>query len=222
MACDRSAAQRAAKGVQGNVHAPRVWKGGQKRRLYREAAFPVSHGEMSLFFLHASAIDEHRRYPLVKRRFVSFTLLVVLFTLLLTGCGTPAPKVDWEVSITGAVSNPLTLSYKDLTKRDQVTLKDVLMQKSHGEDQVNTWEGPALAPILEEAGASPKATGLICAASDGYAKDIPMADLTDAIIALKMDGKWIAGDEKGPIRLVVPSKPSDRWIFQLASITVGE
>jgi len=158
----------------------------------------------------------------MKKHFVPLVLLIVLFTLLLTSCGTPAPTVDWEVSVTGAVSKPLTLSYKDLTKRDQVTLEQLLMQKSHGEDQINTWEGPALAAILEEAGASSNAVSLICTAADGYAKEIPMADLVDSIIALKMDGKWIAGEEKGPIRLVVPSQPSDRWLFQLTSIEVVE
>jgi DMSO/TMAO reductase YedYZ molybdopterin-dependent catalytic subunit len=158
----------------------------------------------------------------MKRHLVPLVLIAILFSLVLTSCGSSAPKVDWELSITGAVSKPLTLSYKDLTKRDQVTLEQILMQKSHGEDQINTWEGPALASILEEAGASANAVSLICTASDSYAKEIPMADLDDSIIALKMDGKWIAGEGKGPIRLVVPSKPSDRWLFQLTSIEVIE
>jgi len=158
----------------------------------------------------------------MKRHLVPLVLLAILFSLVLTSCSAPAPTVDWELSITGAVSKPLALSYKDLTKRDQVTLEQILMQKSHGEDQINTWEGPALAAILEEAGASSNAISLICSAADGYAKEIPMADLDDSIIALKMDGKWIAGEEKGPIRLVVPSKPSDRWLFQLTSIEVIE
>jgi len=152
------------------------------------------------------------------------TLLTILFTLLLatvlTACG-GAPKVDWELEIKGAVSNPMTLSYNDLVKREQVDLTEVMMLKSQGEDELTSWSGPALAPLLAEAGISANAVTLVCMAADGYAKEIPISDLDNAIIALKRDGEWTT-DDKGPIRIVVPNLPANNWLFQLTSIEVTE
>ena len=149
-------------------------------------------------------------------------LLVVVLLAVLGGCSS-APKVDWTVEINGAVSSPLKLSYADLARREQVELKDVLMRRSQGEDTLNAWAGPALAPILEQAGVSANARGITALAADGYAMQMTMDDLKGAIIALQQDGEWIAGDEDhGPIRLVCPEKPANHWLFQLTTITVEE
>jgi len=154
-------------------------------------------------------------------RIARIALLMSLLAIALLGCGGGAPKVDWTIEITGAVSNPMSLTYKDLIKRDQVTLGDVLMQKSQGEDTVNSWEGPALAPILDEAGISDGAVAILVTADDGYAREIAMADLDDSIIALKLDGEW-TDDEHGPVRIVVPNRPANHWLFRLVSIEVIE
>lgn len=150
-------------------------------------------------------------------------LAVVLLSVALTSCGSGAPKVDWTLEINGAVSTPLTLSYADLAKRDQVTLENVLMRRSQGEDSTNTWVGPDLAEILEEAGISGSATGITVVAADGYSMSMTIEDVKGAIIAMKFDGEWIAEDEDhGPIRLVAPEKPANHWLFQLTTIMVEE
>ncbi len=151
-------------------------------------------------------------------------LAAIATTLVVTGCqGSGAPKVDWTLEISGAVSKPLELSYADLAKRDQIVLENILMRKSQGEDTTNTWEGPALAPILEEAGISSRATGVSAFAADGYAIQMTMADLNDAIIALKVDGTWIADDkDHGPVRLVAPDKPANHWLYQVTELVVEE
>ena len=150
-------------------------------------------------------------------------LAIVLLGVMLAACGSKAPKVDWSIEISGAVSKPLTLTYADLAKREQVTLEDVLMRRSQGEDSTNTWVGPDLAAILEEAGISDSATGITATAADGYSMSMTMEDIKGAIIAMQVDGAWIAEDEdKGPIRLVAPEKPANHWLFQLTTITVEE
>lgn len=155
----------------------------------------------------------------------SLAIVVLLLVALALACSRSGgvPKVDWTVEISGAVSRPLTLSYADLTKREQVKLENVLMQKSQGEDTTNTWEGPAVDALLQEAGVSSKATGVTAMAADGYAIQMTLADLQGGIIALKVDGTWIADDkDHGPIRLVVPGKPANHWLFQLTDIVVEE
>ena len=157
------------------------------------------------------------------KRKVWLIVIALLAISVLAACGPKAPDVDWELKITGAVSDPLTLSYADLAKRDQVTLTDVVMRKSQGEDTTNDWSGVELAPLLEEAGVSADATVIVATASDGYAREIPLADMGGAIIALQQDGEWIADDaESGPIRLVVPDLPANNWLFQVVELSAAE
>ncbi len=159
-----------------------------------------------------------------------FALLILLFVVLATvACGSAggggaanAPKVDWTLSITGAVSKPLTLSYADLAKRPQTTLKDVTMTRSQGEATKNAWTGPALADLFKEAGISANAKGITCLAKDGYAMEMTMDDVKNAIIAMKQDDQWINAGDKGPIRLVAPDKTANFWVAQLQEIKVSE
>ena len=158
-------------------------------------------------------------------RYSGLSLLVALL-LVAAACGgtagPQAPEVEWTLNVEGEAGNPLALSYADLAAMEQASLDQVLMQKSRGEDTVNDWEGVPLSAILEQAEAVSAASGITAMAADGYAIMIPTADLEDAIVALRMDGDWIATADpgQGPIRLVVPNKPSNHWIFQLSTIVV--
>lgn len=156
------------------------------------------------------------------RKILFITTLLLLVGL--TACGGGAPKVDWELRISGAVDRPLTLSYGDLAHRPQVDLKDVLMEKSLGEDVIGSWSGVALAEIFQEAGVGSDYVSVTATAADGYAIEITQDELQDAIVALKENGEWIAAadEEHGPIRLVCPHTPANRWVFQLQEIQVNE
>ena len=161
-----------------------------------------------------------------KSSVVKLMVLAVLSTLLtglLTSCGgSGAPKVDWELQITGDVGNPITLSYADLVEMEQVELNEIMMEKSTGEDEVTSWSGPSLDAILDQAEAGDPA-GVTAIAADGYAIDITSDELQGAIVALKRGDEWIteAEPDKGPIRLVTPETPANRWVFQLEEIQVN-
>jgi len=146
--------------------------------------------------------------------------VVVVVTMLLAACG--APKVEWTLTVDGAVTTPLSLSYADLADREQVDLTDVLMQKSLGEDETASWSGVPLEDILAEAGAGEFAS-VTATAADGYAIEITRDELKGGIVALKKDDTWItkAEPDKGPIRLVCPETPANRWVFQVQTITVN-
>lgn len=157
------------------------------------------------------------------RRFLPLGLVAVLLALVvasLAGCG-GAPNVQWEVKVSGAVSKPLTLSYADLAKMPQTELKDVLMQKSRGEDEVRSYSGVALAEVFKRAGVDGTPALVTATAGDGYAIEISKDELEGAIIALKDNGAWVANDKKsGPVRLVCPKTPANRWVFQLQELQV--
>ena len=149
------------------------------------------------------------------------TLTLIVVALIAAGCG--APKVDWELAVSGAVDTPLTLSFADLVKMPQTDLSEILMQRSRGEDTVESWAGVPLTEIFAQAGAGTVA-GITAIAADGYAIEVSADELQDAIIALKQNGEWIpkADPEHGPIRLVTPNTPANRWVFQLSEIQVND
>jgi DMSO/TMAO reductase YedYZ molybdopterin-dependent catalytic subunit len=159
---------------------------------------------------------------MLKRRNWYWMLVLGLGLLFgLAACG-GAPQVDWTLEITGTVDTPLTLDYGTLVQLEQVDLTDVLMQKSLGEDEVASWSGPALDEIFEKAGVGDYST-VTATAADGYAVEISRDELQGAIIALKKDNTWItkAEPDKGPIRLVCPETPANRWVFQVQEIQVN-
>lgn len=162
-----------------------------------------------------------KKYQNKQHYILIFSLLVAL-TILLNACG-GAPKVDWELSISGAVSNPTVFTFEDLVEMPQMTLQDVLMEKSRGEDEIRTFSGVELDYLLESVGASDNFSSITALAVDGYAIEITPDELVDGIVALKDNGDWITktDPQSGPIRLVFPATPANRWVFQVTDITVN-
>jgi len=145
----------------------------------------------------------------------------LLLVLGLSACS-GAPKADWDLAVSGEVGSPLSLSYAELAAMPQVELKDILMEKTVGEDTTGSWSGVSLVEILERAGAGSYAS-VTAVAVDGYAIEISQGELEGGIVALKENGEWIAkaDPEHGPIRLVTPHTPANRWVFQLAELQVN-
>lgn len=150
-------------------------------------------------------------------------LFVLLVAFLLSACG-GAPKVEWELAITGDVSNPVTYTYQELAKMTQVDLNEVLMEKSRGEDEVRSFSGVELSVLLEDAGVPDDFSTITAKAADGYAIEISRDEMVEGIVALKQAGDWIAkiDPDAGPIRLVFPTTPANRWVFQVKEIVVNQ
>lgn len=149
--------------------------------------------------------------------------LLLIIPLVLAACG-GTPNVDWELTVSGDVSNPTTFTYNDLADMEQVNLDDVLMEKSRGEDEVRSFSGVPLSTILEMVGAPEDYSTITAKAADGYAIEISKDEMVDGIVAMKQAGKWItdADPDAGPIRLVFPMTPANRWVFQITEIVVNQ
>jgi DMSO/TMAO reductase YedYZ molybdopterin-dependent catalytic subunit len=100
-------------------------------------------------------------------------------------------------------------------------LEGVVMETKRGES-THDFEGVPLTTLFDLVAVHSDAEGITATAADGYAVSMPMADLgRDAMVALKMDGDWLANsDPESPIRLVVPGLAASNWVSQLVSITV--
>lgn len=159
----------------------------------------------------------------MKKVFVRVTPIILLAAILLSACGS-APKVDWNLKISGDVSSPIKVSYQELTKMEQTDLSEILMDKSIGEDEITSWSGVLLETILEQAGAEEDFASITALAADGYAIEITSDEAAGAIVALKTGEEWIqnADPDSGPMRLVCPETPANRWVFQLQEIQVNK
>lgn len=148
--------------------------------------------------------------------------VIILAAVILAACGSGVPKVEWELKVSGAVNTPLTLSFQELAGMAQMDMKDVKMEKSTGEDEITNWSGVPVSEIFTKAGVSDFST-ITAIAADGYAIEITKDELEGGIIALKDKGEWIAEvtPDKGPIRLVCPKTPGNRWVFSLQEIVVN-
>jgi DMSO/TMAO reductase YedYZ molybdopterin-dependent catalytic subunit len=153
----------------------------------------------------------------------TFWIVGLLLVVTLVGCGGGAPDADWTLQVGGEVDTPLALSYQELAGKTQTELDDILMERSEGEDTTGSWSGVALSSLLEQAGAPDEYASVTAIAADGYAIEIPREELEGAIVALKEEGEWIAeaDPDHGPIRLVCPHTPANRWVFQLADLQVN-
>ena len=135
-----------------------------------------------------------------------------------------------QITLTGDVEKPLTLSLDDLRRlpRETVSVKN----EHAGKDEV--YEGTSLAGLLKQAGVAQgarlrgkaMATCVVAEGSDGYRVVFSLAELdsdfedSGVIVADTVDGKPL--DEKlGPLRLVAPhDKRPARWVRMLRSIQV--
>lgn len=149
-------------------------------------------------------------------------LLALVLPIILTACGGPL-NVDWELSITGDVATPVTYSFDQLAEMEMVDLDDVLMEKSRGEDEVRSFSGVLLDTLLQNAGATEDYSTITAKAADGYAIEISRDEMVNGIVALKQSNKWIVDEDPdaGPIRLVFPETPANRWVFQVTEIIVN-
>ncbi len=151
-------------------------------------------------------------------------IVSLLLAVSLIGCGgSGAPDADWTLQVGGEVGTPLEVSYQDLVEMPQTELTDILMERSEGEDTTGSWSGVALTSLLDEAGAPADYASITAIAADGYAIEMPREELEGAIVALKEEGEWIADadPDHGPIRLVCPHTPANRWVFQLTDLQVN-
>lgn len=150
-------------------------------------------------------------------------LVIPILAILVSACGS-IPNVEWELTISGDVSTPITFTYKELAEMELVDLSEVLMEKSRGEDEVRSFSGVPLDKVLANAGAPEDFSSITAKAADGYAIEISRDEMVDGIVALKQSGEWITkvDPDAGPIRLVLPETPANRWVFQVNEIIVNQ
>jgi DMSO/TMAO reductase YedYZ molybdopterin-dependent catalytic subunit len=114
---------------------------------------------------------------------------------------------EYQLHVGGLVERPLTLRYHDLTQRlPQTSLRrDFQCVTGWRVDDV-AWKGVVLADVLDEAGVLPAATRVHFHSFDGtYTESLSLdqARRRDVLIAHTMEGKPVAHEHGGPVRMYV-------------------
>ena len=143
------------------------------------------------------------------------------------------PQLDpagWQLSVTGMVANPFTLTWDELVampliERD-VTLTCVSNEIGGPYCGSTRWTGVRVADLLERAQPSAAAEQVLSTSADGFTASTPLRALLDgrdAMIAIAMDGQPLTREHGFPARLLTPGLygyvGATKWLTQLKLTT---
>ena len=132
---------------------------------------------------------------------------------------------QWRMVVKGAVTNPLSLGWRDVLNRnsfDQVSTLMCIDTLPGGSSISNAiWRGISLKDLLDEAGADPEtARDVIFRGADAYHDSIPYerAIHDEVMLAYLMNGEKLPKEHGFPLRLLVPGLygiKNVKWITEI-------
>ena len=132
---------------------------------------------------------------------------------------------SWEISVTGLVDNPFTMTLPDLIAQapsETVVSSTQCVMNGPGGEMVSNVEitGIPVSWLLEKAGVQDGATALMATAPDGWSRGETLETLAEngAYLVYEIDGERLSWEEGYPVRIWyqgrgVPS--SIRWTSEL-------
>jgi len=134
--------------------------------------------------------------------------------------GAPDVSLDgYQLSISGLVDNPLTLSYDEVLGYDAYS-KVATLFCVEGWDATVLWEGVLIEDLLADAGIQDEAAAVIFYAEDGYSSSLTLDFVrdNDIILAYKMNGVTLPADRGFPFQVVAESKWGYKWVRWVTEI----
>ena len=128
-----------------------------------------------------------------------------------------SPPPDWDLRVWGAIDTPVRWSLRDLLDQPVSRVTCDIHCVTTWSKLDTAWEGIALAPLLRALGLSDGATHVIAHSEEGYTSNVPLerAMRDDVLLAHRYDGRDLAPEHGGPLRLLVPSLyfwKSAKWL----------
>jgi len=119
--------------------------------------------------------------------------------------------------VEGLVENPLRLSWEEFRRLPQAIVTSNFHCVTGWSRFDNRWQGVLFATVAALARPQPEAAYVTIVAEGGYTTSLPLAELLDkdVILAYGHDGRPLAPEHGGPLRLVVPQKyayKSAKWV----------
>lgn len=133
----------------------------------------------------------------------------------------PVDMNDWHLKISGAVKEPVTLSYDDLTALAVDRLTETL-DCTGGWYSTQVWHGVNLGRLLELAGLTEQAESLTIEAVSGYRRRFPLSEARQYLLALQVAEHPLPHGHGAPLRLVAPGRRGFDWVKWVVRIRVNE
>ncbi|MFC6873440.1 molybdopterin-dependent oxidoreductase [Halobellus marinus] len=117
----------------------------------------------------------------------------------------------WQLAITGAVTRELTFDRTDLEELplETFTADFTCIEGWVAEDC--SWRGVRVDVLLDRAEPTAAGSHALVHAMDGeYVCSFPLATLSNAVLAIELDGESLPAEHGGPARLV-PTGDADCW-----------
>ena len=130
------------------------------------------------------------------------------------------PKIDlatWDLTVSGEVERPLTLTWEQLRGLPSLELTVDIHCVTRWSRFDTTFKGVHWSELAKLVSPKPSARYVVTHAEQGFTANVPIAaiEADDALIAYEADGEPLSPDHGWPVRLVVPSRyfwKSAKWL----------
>lgn len=127
------------------------------------------------------------------------------------------PPADWDLRIWGRVAEPVRWTLDEVRALPSRVVTCDIHCVTTWSKLGTVWEGVPLPHVLQIVGPLPDATHVVAHAEEGYTANLPLERLRadDALLAYAYDGRDLAPEHGGPLRLLVPSLyfwKSAKWL----------
>ena len=135
---------------------------------------------------------------------------------------------DWRLKFTGAIANPLTLTFEDVLaapQEDFYLTMECIGNPAGGNLIGNAqWTGTQLLPFLEQAGIQPEAAEFRLHGADWYETTLPVMEVMRPEVRLvhQMNGAPLTQAHGYPLRILIPGhfgQKQPKWLVQIEAIS---
>jgi DMSO/TMAO reductase YedYZ molybdopterin-dependent catalytic subunit len=135
------------------------------------------------------------------------------------------PTVDestWELKVTGAVENEVTVDYEEIQSMpafDRFETLRCVGEKLNGHKMDTAlWTGVSIMDLVDRANPQSDCECVMLRAADGYFEEFPMSALEDGMLAYGMNDKVLPRAHGYPVRALIPGHWGEinvKWITEI-------
>jgi hypothetical protein len=130
----------------------------------------------------------------------------------------PISTDTWRLTVAGAVTTSLTLSYQDLL--DYTDELDAILDCTGGFYTAQHWHGARIDRILEKVRPLSGAGWVSFISVTSYRWSLPIDEAKNALLATHTDDEPLNHDHGAPVRLVAPGRRGFEWVKWITRIEV--
>nr|WP_242033130.1 molybdopterin-dependent oxidoreductase [Coleofasciculus sp. FACHB-129] len=135
---------------------------------------------------------------------------------------------NWRLKVTGAVAQPLTLTFQDIMAAPQENfyLTMECIGNATGGNLIGNaqWTGTPLLPFLEQAGVKSEAIEFRLHGADSYETTLPVAEVMRQEVRLvhQMNGEALNQSHGYPLRIIIPGhfgQKQPKWLVEIEAVS---